>query len=331
MRMACPPTPQHTVLSAGFADFEEFAAATRGWDLEFRQLDAGASPSELSQIVTPELNVMRARMSRRYFQAGAAPPGARTVALVEELSGGVAWCGRRVLPSSLQTFRNDGDFEAVSDPGFEVYTITVQADLLAGSAAELGVAEFGDCVGQQEHQLVDAASSAALRGVLRALFSDVERGRLGHPRALEHLAELPEQLARAVASSSPAGPPPAFGVRDRARRRAIDWIEDRLHTAPTVRELSRDLGVSRRTLEYAFREQLGVSPKRYLLARRLGAVRADLRSASPGEGVTDVANRYGFWHMGDFAAAYRRQFGELPSGTLAAAIDRPGSPSPREA
>ncbi|MCK5375915.1 MAG: helix-turn-helix domain-containing protein, partial [Acidobacteria bacterium] len=32
--------------------------------------------------------------------------------------------------------------------------------------------------------------------------------------------------------------------------------------------------------------------------------------------VTDVANNWGFWHMGQFAADYRKMFGELPSQTL---------------
>lgn len=30
----------------------------------------------------------------------------------------------------------------------------------------------------------------------------------------------------------------------------------------------------------------------------------------------DVANNWGFWHMGRFAADYRKFFGELPSETL---------------
>jgi AraC family ethanolamine operon transcriptional activator len=33
--------------------------------------------------------------------------------------------------------------------------------------------------------------------------------------------------------------------------------------------------------------------------------------------VSDVAVRYGFWHMSKFAADYRWLFGELPSQTLA--------------
>ena len=32
--------------------------------------------------------------------------------------------------------------------------------------------------------------------------------------------------------------------------------------------------------------------------------------------VADVANEWGFWHMGGFAADYRKLFGELPSTTL---------------
>jgi transcriptional regulator GlxA family with amidase domain len=42
--------------------------------------------------------------------------------------------------------------------------------------------------------------------------------------------------------------------------------------------------------------------------------------------VTAVAWRWGFTHMGRFAIAYRRRFGESPSATLAAArqfLDNP--------
>jgi AraC family ethanolamine operon transcriptional activator len=32
--------------------------------------------------------------------------------------------------------------------------------------------------------------------------------------------------------------------------------------------------------------------------------------------VREIAQRWGFWHTGEFAAAYRRLFGELPSQRL---------------
>ena len=50
---------------------------------------------------------------------------------------------------------------------------------------------------------------------------------------------------------------------------------------------------------------------------RLRGVRIELRqSCSRRTRVADVAAQWGFWHMGQFAADYRRRFGELPSETL---------------
>ena len=83
-----------------------------------------------------------------------------------------------------------------------------------------------------------------------------------------------------------------------------------------MQEVCRAAGVSWRTLDYAFRERLGVTPKQYLNAIRLNAVRRELRSAGPEVKISDVANRWGFWHMGQFAADYRKHFGELPSELL---------------
>ncbi|MCP4405581.1 MAG: helix-turn-helix domain-containing protein [bacterium] len=75
--------------------------------------------------------------------------------------------------------------------------------------------------------------------------------------------------------------------------------------------------MSKRTLQYAFLEHFGVSPKRYLQIYRLNRVRSILKKRDPNSvAVADVANRWGFWHMGQFAKDYRKLFGELPSSTL---------------
>ncbi len=95
--------PRHLVRGR-FGDFDEFAEATRGWDLDFRQLDGGASPVELVQLAEPQTSFMHARLGRQYHQRGSSPPGIRTFALIEEGVSGVRWCGHDVSETALMTF-----------------------------------------------------------------------------------------------------------------------------------------------------------------------------------------------------------------------------------
>jgi len=101
----------------------------------------------------------------------------------------------------------------------------------------------------------------------------------------------------------------------RAQDYALDHIEERFHLS----DLCRALRVSERTLRYAFRDVLGMSPVAYLSRLRLHRVHKSLRQATRhSTTVTTEALRWGFWHVGDFSKAYKECFGELPSDTLAA-------------
>jgi AraC family ethanolamine operon transcriptional activator len=75
----------------------------------------------------------------------------------------------------------------------------------------------------------------------------------------------------------------------------------------------------------AFKETLGVSPARCILARRLNGARHSLTHGET-HTVTDAALDYGFEHFGRFAYQYRSLFGETPSKTLLRAFSN--SPAP---
>ncbi len=83
-----------------------------------------------------------------------------------------------------------------------------------------------------------------------------------------------------------------------------------------IPEICKAIGVSGRTLRLCCQEHLGMSPKRYLLLRRMHFVRRALRAATSEITITDVATRYGFWQLGRFAVEYRALFDESPSATL---------------
>jgi AraC family ethanolamine operon transcriptional activator len=82
-----------------------------------------------------------------------------------------------------------------------------------------------------------------------------------------------------------------------------------------VADLCRVFEVSRRSLQYAFEEVVGVKPVTYLRAQWLSAVRRDIKMAETNTTVMEIAARWGFWHHSYFTASYKNLFGELPSVT----------------
>ena len=103
----------------------------------------------------------------------------------------------------------------------------------------------------------------------------------------------------------------------------VKRVVDAVHAAPqtpfTAASLAGIAGVAVRTLQEAFRRHLGTTPMEYLRQVRLERVRADLLAADPARTtVSEVAHRWGFAHLGRFAAAYGRRYGEHPSRTLRA-------------
>lgn len=103
-------------------------------------------------------------------------------------------------------------------------------------------------------------------------------------------------------------------------RRAIEENPDRPLYIP---ELATAIGVSDRTLRVCCQEQLGMSPKRYLMLRRLNLARRALREGTTGTAtVTEIATGFGFWQFGRFAGEYKALFGEEPSATLSRSLNR---------
>jgi AraC-like DNA-binding protein len=116
-------------------------------------------------------------------------------------------------------------------------------------------------------------------------------------------------LSMTRVDSAPASPA--------AVRTAIDLIETDPQAPLTVSALAAQCDVSVRTLQNGFRHHLGMSPMAYVRETRLRRAHEELRVADPfTETVAAVARRWGFGHLGRFAAAHEVRFGQTPSQTL---------------
>lgn len=106
---------------------------------------------------------------------------------------------------------------------------------------------------------------------------------------------------------------PQKRIAEKARAYVLDQAEQQ----PSVDDICRHVGVSRRKLQNCFHDSFGFSPTQFLRTMRLDRVRRELRAAGRGPvSIGDIAARWGFWHWSRFASDYRAMFGELPSETL---------------
>lgn len=99
--------------------------------------------------------------------------------------------------------------------------------------------------------------------------------------------------------------------------RARALLEERPSEPWSTSSLAVRVHLSVRSLQEGFARDYGMPPMAYLQMVRLRRARDLLREGSPNETtVAKVASDLGLSHLGRFAAAYRREFGELPSETL---------------
>ncbi|WP_319596547.1 helix-turn-helix transcriptional regulator [Streptomyces sp. ID05-04B] len=136
-------------------------------------------------------------------------------------------------------------------------------------------------------------------------------------------AQLEQVLAHSLVDLQPQDhsavlPPHGRPALSSAVRRAMAYCEDHAGDLVSVADMAAAARVSPRTLQDRFRTDLGTTPTAHLRRVRLDRVHQDLLRIADGSAsgtVTDVAARWGFTHLGRFAAYYREAYGQVPSRT----------------
>ncbi|MDF2467773.1 MAG: AraC family transcriptional regulator [Rhodococcus erythropolis] len=111
---------------------------------------------------------------------------------------------------------------------------------------------------------------------------------------------------------------PASQVKLGRLKPVVDFIEMNADEPLTPAELARAGSMSVRTLHASFQKCFGMSPMAYVRKVRLEHVHDELRrnSGNPDFRITDIASKWGFFHLGRFAQQYKERFGESPSETV---------------
>ena len=312
-------------------EFESVDKVHENIQVESVQIDNGVPFLEFRTIIFDDLIVLLDSESLGSVNDYRVEPDMTLIALFQMRSPAVRWCGQEIESDAVLINASGRDYIVGLPAGYKGIHIQIKNTLIA----KLGLLpeEFmtpGSI--SPDWAIPVGPQGSALRRWLFALFSSPEDLRLLTQNAAAAiffrdrlLGELGVMFDETLNGDIKLGTSRANGRYGLARR-AQDLITDRLHEPISVEDLASELGVSRATLWHIFRDVFEISPHRYVLNRKLQAVRQELRDRSARRGsVAEIAEQFGFTDISRFGQFYKRMYGEVPSSTLGGSEERLGS------
>ncbi|MEO8296958.1 MAG: helix-turn-helix domain-containing protein [Burkholderiales bacterium] len=312
-------------------DVDLLAASQPNWALGYDQLTKGPFQGQMHSVQLPGVRLVHEQSNCGLRQRGHIGVGHFGFAMPLAMQGPVKFDGQSLEDQSMMIGRSE-ELDLCCPGSFGLVGIVVAADLLRELWQRMYQRPLSRWL---DHQIVVQARPAPAADLkdahvrmLRAIASSPQL--LQSPQTVAQMRdEILMQWVEAIPERVEMSDTRSLEARKRLVERACELVMSRPEQPMSMLKLCTEIGTSQRRLEYSFQAVLGMSPSKYLRAARLNGARREIKSAadvpaSDRPGVQDVASRWGFWHMGEFASEYRRQFGELPSSTLAGVFRKGG-------
>lgn len=299
---------------ASYATIDDLVANSPYWDVHMTQAEPGPIRIDRFRAFSETLRVVRNRFSRKVVYRCTPSEGYVSFSIAGETDQSNIYFKNEVDPGQLFFMPDMKQIDGVFYPDSDIFVLSIHRSemkkicIMADAIHLMEPVERGwiikPPIGAGEALLSELKSLDAIQSI-----SDVVAR---FPAASESILYT---LAACLAPEADTLPLPPPKKRDTALRKALEYADTHLESVPSVKDLCVAADVSERTLLYAFREAMDLTPTDYLHARRMQLVKEELLSGEANN-VTDTATRWGFWHLSRFASDYRRMFGELPSKTL---------------
>ncbi|MBS0366577.1 MAG: hypothetical protein JSR67_12225 [Proteobacteria bacterium] len=239
-----------------YDDIDAQAAHFKGYGQQYQQLSRGRFEGRFSSFdFGPDLTVHFERANRDLAQSAQTPAGRFGACILENASPACALNALPVTPDDIVIFPGRRSLEGKTSEGMSIFCLDLEARLLPDDGAQMRSAGV-------RH---DPLRAAQLREYLAAGLSAFVS--LGSPSgysasARGFAASLADLLWQITVQPGPDDlhVDRQGGMRRlRVYRRARDFIRHELGDGICITAVCREVGVSRRSLEGAFRSVIGVS------------------------------------------------------------------------
>ncbi|WP_171232740.1 helix-turn-helix transcriptional regulator [Ruegeria sp. HKCCA4812] len=299
-----------------FSFLQETDAAMSGWNIEAVQLKPGITHSKLQIVRVADLQVMLNEESHPCHVNWTHDGETTSFAFYRPNSENEIWCGLPVKADDVLITSSGRDHASLTPAGLSSIFVTFETNLL-------------DRYGVQELCRIDTAQNTTngiaklgttgrrLRKLLFSLFDQPHLWDQFSPDDLQDhiMFSLGDMLCKNSEKSKDFADLKSAATWKTVAR-ALEAISSSQQFFSS-RQLADAICVSPRLLYLSFRQELGISPAKFIRFRRLQNARFELAMGnSQSTLIKQVASKHGFRDFGRFSEYYKRQYGELPSDTL---------------
>ncbi|WP_304610556.1 helix-turn-helix domain-containing protein [Oryzibacter oryziterrae] len=297
---------RHDVIHRQFFDGSEQEGALDGWTQRYVQMGPGQYLGEVRRLCLGGIKVTRESINVATEQR-TSPPVGRSV-FVQSLrhNAGFRMNAEAIAPESSCFVAGGEEYHAAMPEGCDIVFVEYDAPSDAKSSPwPVSTVNAG----------AEAAAFASWLLSLLMAFPEVggdtlEMASLVPGMITDRLSYLRDLATR--------------GLRQRTSASQTDWavfrlVRDHLDGAGSdplsVADVCRRIDLPEPVVRQAFINTVGRGPGSWMRDQRLNGARRDLLNQQDRASVSEVAVRWGFWHLGRFSRYYADLFGELPSQT----------------
>lgn len=297
-----------SVIKSRFNDFDQYAHFIKQADIEHVQLGPGSFNGALLQLVYGPVILSCHSMNQTILQRGQGIEGYTTFLIPGNMQQDFTWRKNRLKGNVIGILKSGMEHDCITIPNFYGFPVSIENDYLLNLSENLGYTNFMKLLSGIESVEIHRETAMKLHAIILKNCSDKRMNEE------EILIEIPKRIIKAISETEVNYKLLKGTSRRKIFKRGQEFIHANIDTTISIMEIGNKLGVSERNLRYAFKDQSGLSPKQYLERYKLNQVRKILKSGAS-DRIVDVIHRFGYWHAGQFAADYKKLFGELPSQT----------------
>ena len=297
------------VIKERFTSINRYNKTIKNWDLNYKLLSKNDFSAELHMIFNDNFSLAKEKLSGKIEQKGNTEKGLIVFGIPVENSS-FYWFDKKIGNNTLVVFPKDNSFEVISDSNYVSYVVSIKETKFFNTMEKLGVKKNLEIFNGKPQELVLNKNFSNRFVKLFDYFLNTNLKNKNKNSALidSIIICLIEYLDNTKIKNFSS----QLNKKDSALKKAVDIINKQSNTLFSIPQLCALVGVSERTLQNAFKEKYQVSPSDYIKAFRLNKVKQEIYNTKT-KSISEIAGKYNFWHMGQFAKDFKKQFGILPS------------------